>query len=118
LILYKQNKNATKHGGKFQVLGLWRIVSEHQLHVIAPHLSLDLQKRLPCINFKELILSGHEVCAGLLGGIISFYLADDATVDAISAKLRNTCPTLFRSEDAAAAKAKQLLQQAQQVRDT
>lgn len=93
-------------------------MSEHQLHVIAPHLSLDLQKRLPCINFKELILSGHEVCAGLLGGIISFYLADDATVDAISAKLRNTCPTLFRSEDAAAAKAKQLLQQAQQVRDT
>jgi nuclear pore complex protein Nup155 len=99
-------------------LGLWRIVGEYQLNSLVPHLPVNLQKRLPCINFKELILSGHEVCAGLLEGVIAFYLADDATVDAISAKLHNTCPTLFRSEDAAAAKAKQLLQQAQQVRHT
>jgi len=98
-----------------QVLGLWQIVSEHQLHVLAPQLSQDLQKRLPAISFKELLLSGHEVCAGLLGGLVSLYLADDASIDAISSKLRHTCPSLFRSEDAAAAKAKQLLQQAQQV---
>jgi nuclear pore complex protein Nup155 len=99
----------------FQVLGLWQIVSDHQLHVLEPHLPIELRRRLPSITFKELILSGNDVCSGMLSGLVSLYLADDASVDAISDKLRSTCPSLFCSKDSAAAKAKQLLQQAQEV---
>ncbi|CAB3359481.1 Hypothetical predicted protein [Cloeon dipterum] len=100
-----------------EVLGLWRIVCEHQLHVLAPQLSADLQTQLTKTTFKELLMCGQDVCGGLLVGLIGLYLGDNASIDAISAKLRTTCPSLFRSEDAASAKAKQLLQQAQQEED-
>ncbi|XP_059474658.1 nuclear pore complex protein Nup154 [Neocloeon triangulifer] len=111
----KKSLEALKHFvcHALEVLGLWHIVCEHQLHVLAPQLPADLQLALTNTTFKELLLSGQEICGALLGALIGLYLSDNASIDAISAKLRSTCPSLFRSEDAASAKAKQLLQQAQ-----
>lgn len=40
----------------------------------------------------------------LLGSLVSGYLRDNASVDGISQKLRQLCPTLYRQEDATCSK--------------
>ena len=40
-----------------QVLGLWRVVSDHQFHTVAASLSLDDQNMLRGMYFRDLIIS-------------------------------------------------------------
>ncbi|KAF4518377.1 hypothetical protein B566_EDAN007105 [Ephemera danica] len=104
-------------GHALEVLGLWRVLCEHQFHVLAGKLSAEQRSRLCGISFKELILSGTELCLTLITTLVSAYLEDNASVDAVSAKLREVCPSLFRQEDAASAKAREILLRAKDEKD-
>ena len=48
--------------------------------------------------FRDLILSGSDTCIGLINSLIHRYLDDAASTDAISEKLRQVCPSLYRNE--------------------
>ncbi|KAK6639409.1 hypothetical protein RUM43_007682 [Polyplax serrata] len=92
-----------------EVLGLWKILCEHQFHVIADMLDKELQNHLPEVTFRELLLSGYQLCSLLINSLINSYLGDNASVDSISSKLREVCPNLYKNEDAACSKANEML---------
>lgn len=86
------------------------------------------QSQLSVMTFRDLILVGQHLCSALItclinrfvgcvcfsepynfsigmnvddSHLISSYLSDNASVDSVSAKLREICPKLYRNEDAA-----------------
>lgn len=87
-----------------EVLGLWRILCEHQLHELVATFSENHLQMLQNTTFKDLLLFGSDLCSLLIAALINTYLGDNASVDSISSKLRSVCPTLFKSEDAAYSK--------------
>ncbi|KAF5276078.1 hypothetical protein FQA39_LY00874 [Lamprigera yunnana] len=89
-----------------QVLGLWRILCEHQFHILVLALPVAHQQILLNTTFKDLILYGQEICVGFINSLIGSYLSDNALIDTISSKLRDTCPNLYKDEDAACSKVK------------
>ncbi|XP_013406007.1 nuclear pore complex protein Nup155 [Lingula anatina] len=95
-----------------EVLGLWKIVCDHQFHVVAGELTQDQQNQLRSMTFKNFVVHGKEICCALISCLIKRYLGDNATTDAISSKLREVCPSLYSTEDAVASKANELLQSA------
>ncbi|KAG5343295.1 NU155 protein, partial [Acromyrmex heyeri] len=60
-------------------------------------------------TFRDLILIGHEISSLLIVHLIDSYLGDNASVDSVSAKLREICPNLYRTEDAVCSKANEIL---------
>nr|KAG5703924.1 hypothetical protein BaRGS_008183 [Batillaria attramentaria] len=101
-----------------EVLGLWRVLLDHQFHTLSSALSQDQQNQLRSLSFKTLVLSGKDVCAALIACLISRYLDDNATVDAISSRLREVCPSLYSTDDATCSKANELLQMARVTQDS
>lgn len=74
-----------------EVLGLWKVVCDHQLHVLAQQVfSNELKQSLKGMLFRDLILahSGSDTCVALINALIHRYLDDAASTDAISDKLR------------------------------
>ncbi|KAK4882783.1 hypothetical protein RN001_006102 [Aquatica leii] len=100
-------KNFVNHA--CQVLGLWRILCEHQFHFLVLSLPTTHQQILQNTSFKDLILYGQEICISFINSLITSYLSDNALIDTISSKLRETCPDLYKDEDAACSKAYELL---------
>lgn len=92
-----------------EVIGLWKTLCEHQLHVLINQLTPDQRQILDGCNFREIILYRNELCALLIVTIINSYLNDNASVKTISEKLREICPTLYRNEDAVSHKATEIL---------
>ncbi|OWR42917.1 Nuclear pore complex protein Nup155 [Danaus plexippus plexippus] len=92
-----------------EMLSLWKVLCEHQFHVIAASLPSEQQTALQAASFRELLVGGQEVACLLLGSLVAGYLRDNASVDGISQKLRQLCPTLYRQEDATCSKANELL---------
>lgn len=91
------------------MIGLWKILSEHQLHILVVQLAPEHRQILENSSFRELILYRNELCAFLIVTIINSYLNDNASVKSISEKLREVCPTLYRNEDAVSHKATEIL---------
>lgn len=87
-----------------QVIGLWKILTQHQFHILMESLPPNHQQLLQNTTFKDVFLFGHEICCNLINSLINSYLGDNASVDSISAKLRDTCPSLYKAEDAACSK--------------
>ncbi|XP_075969524.1 nuclear pore complex protein Nup154 [Anticarsia gemmatalis] len=92
-----------------EMLSLWKVLCEHQFHVIAASLPPEQQNALKAASFRELLVGGQEVACLLLGSLVAGYLRDNASVDGISQKLRQLCPTLYKQEDATCSKANELL---------
>ncbi|XP_068630123.1 nuclear pore complex protein Nup154 [Battus philenor] len=111
----QSEENASLHALKLfiamaiEMLSLWKVLCEHQFHVIAASLPPDQQSALQAASFRELLVGGQEVACLLLGSLVAGYLRDNASVDGISQKLRQLCPTLYRQEDATCSKANELL---------
>lgn len=82
------------------MIALWKILCEHQFHILLSTLSNEEQTILSSCTFRDLILSRADTCALLIIALINSYLNDNATVGSISAKLRDVCPNLYRHEDA------------------
>ncbi|KAM3963496.1 nuclear pore complex protein Nup154 [Aphomia sociella] len=100
-----------------EMLSLWKVLCEHQFHVIAASLPPEQQSALQAASFRELLVGGQEVACLLLSSLVSGYLRDNASVDGISQKLRQLCPTLYRQEDATCSKANELLMFAKQQKN-
>ena len=45
-----------------------------------------------------------QLCGALINCLILRYLDDNATIDAISSRLRDTCPSLYSTDDATCSK--------------
>ncbi|CAG4909693.1 unnamed protein product [Colias eurytheme] len=101
-----------------EMLSLWKVLCEHQFHVIAASLPPEQQSALQAASFRELLVGGQEVACLLLGSLVAGYLRDNASVDGISQKLRQLCPTLYRQEDATCSKANELLMFAKQQKNS
>ncbi|XP_059616313.1 nuclear pore complex protein Nup154 [Phlebotomus argentipes] len=92
-----------------EVVALWKLLCEHQFHVLINALSREQQNILAACTFRDLILCRPDTCSQLIVGLISFYLNDNASVGSISAKLRDVCPTLYSHEEAVSHKATEIL---------
>uniref|UniRef100_A0A182W7E4 Uncharacterized protein n=1 Tax=Anopheles minimus TaxID=112268 RepID=A0A182W7E4_9DIPT len=92
-----------------EVVGLWKVICEHQCHLLVGKLTKEEQTVLQGCTFRDLILSRLDVCGLLIVTLINSYLADNASVGSISSKLREVCPTLYRQEDAVSHKATEIL---------
>lgn len=57
------------------------------------------------------------MCCALITCLINCYLNDNATVDAISNRLREICPSLYSCEDATCSKANEILKAAKVVQN-
>ncbi|XP_072943957.1 nuclear pore complex protein Nup154 [Epargyreus clarus] len=101
-----------------EMLSLWKVLCEHQFHVIAASLPPEQQSALQAASFRELLVGGQEVACLLLGSLVAGYLRDNASVDGISQKLRQLCPTFYRQEDATCSKANELLIFAKQQKNS
>lgn len=95
-------KNFVNHCS--QIMGLWRILCEHQFHILVDSLPSTHQQMLQNTSFKDLFLYGQEICIDFINSLIRSYLADNALIDSISSKLRDVCPDLYKNEDAACSK--------------
>ncbi|KAJ8305762.1 hypothetical protein KUTeg_016307 [Tegillarca granosa] len=87
-----------------EVLGLLKILVDHQFHIIASLLTKDQQNQLRTMTFKQLVISGKEMCGALITCLIKRYLDDNATIDAVNTKLREICPSLYSCDDATCSK--------------
>ncbi|XP_044758799.1 nuclear pore complex protein Nup155 [Coccinella septempunctata] len=96
-----------------QVLGLWKILCEHQLHDLIASMQENHQKMLENTTFKDLCLQGQEMCSALITSLVNSYLGDNASVDSIAGRLRQVCPSFYKSEDAAFSKAIEMLKASQ-----
>ncbi|XP_060869105.1 nuclear pore complex protein Nup155-like isoform X2 [Metopolophium dirhodum] len=96
-----------------EVLNLWKLLSEHQFYIIANKLNDQEQYILENVTFKELILAHQEMCQTLVQKLLDTYLSESSSVESISTKLRQVCPSIYHSEDAACAKASEMIKLAQ-----
>lgn len=92
-----------------EVVGLWKIMCEHQFNILLSQLPKDLLNILSACTFRDLIMSRIDICAQLIVILINTYLNDSASINSISSKLRDVCPTLYRHEDAVSHKATEIL---------
>ncbi|CAK8693168.1 unnamed protein product [Clavelina lepadiformis] len=92
-----------------EVLGLWRILLHHQLHVLFESLDKVSQTALKSATFEGFILSGQALCSALISALVGKYLDDNSTIDALSSQLREVCPALYSPDDAICSKASELL---------
>jgi len=94
-----------------EALALTQLLAENQLHVLSAGLPADHLAQLKSLTFKALISTpaGRQVATGLIARLVALYLDDNATTDAISAKLRNLCPSLYSADDAVCSKANELI---------
>lgn len=90
-------------------MALWKILCEHQFHLLCSSLPKEQQNILLASTFRELILLRADTCALLIVSLINTYLNDKASVGSISSKLRDVCPSLYRHEDAVSHKATEIL---------
>ncbi|OAD62095.1 hypothetical protein WN48_07748 [Eufriesea mexicana] len=92
-----------------EVLELWKILCENHLNNIVNCLSKDQINQFSTATFRDLILIGHEISSLLIIHLIDSYLGDNASVDAVSQRLREVCPNLYKSEDAVCSKANEII---------
>lgn len=92
-----------------EVIALWKVLCEHQINCVVQALPKEQQCILQTITFRDLILVRSDLCINLIVTLINSYLNDNASVGAISSKLRDICPNLYRREDAVSHKAAELI---------
>lgn len=94
-----------------QLLGLWSVVVEHTVELVLTKLGQDHLNMIKQTPFRDLVVSpsGRDMAVKLVHSLVETYLNDSANTDAISNRLRQLCPSLYRQEDALSSKAHELL---------
>lgn len=100
-----------------EVLNLYKLLYEHQFSTVCTNLSTETQSKLASTNFKELIVSGSELTTNIASALVRRYLDDNITTDAISRRLHELCPSIFRQENALQAKAHEMILQSRSIVD-
>ena len=77
-----------------EVLALWKVLCDHQLHLLGQSLSAEMRMSLQTTLFRDLILSGSDTSIILINFLMHRYLDDVASTDAMSEKLRKVCSPL------------------------
>ncbi|XP_018603651.1 nuclear pore complex protein Nup155 isoform X2 [Scleropages formosus] len=98
-----------------QTLALWKLLCEHQFSLILAELPKEFQEQVKSSSFKDVVIRGRELTGALITALINVYIKDNASVDAISSHLRDTCPLLYSSDDSICSKANELLQSSRQL---
>ncbi|XP_077354036.1 nuclear pore complex protein Nup155 isoform X2 [Festucalex cinctus] len=101
----------------YQTLMLWKLLCDHQFSLIMTELPKDFQEQMKEVSFKDVVIRGKEFSGALITGLISVYIKDNASVDAISNHLRDVCPLIYSTDDSVCSKANELLQSAKQIQN-
>lgn len=59
------------------------------------------------VGFKDVVIRGKELSGALITALINVYIKDNASVDAISNRLREICPLLYSSDDSICSKVRE-----------
>ncbi|XP_037068842.1 nuclear pore complex protein Nup155-like [Pollicipes pollicipes] len=92
-----------------QVLGLLKIITDHQTTAVTEALSKEDQSALRLMTLRDLALSGRAMCTQLVNALIGRYLNDNASTEAVSAELRRLAPAVYREEDELSSRASEML---------
>ncbi|GAB6032748.1 hypothetical protein CHUAL_011616 [Chamberlinius hualienensis] len=99
-----------------EMLGLWRILYDHQFSIFIVTLQQDYQDQLRSMTFKDLFLTGQPLASVLIAHLLNRYFGDNASTGAISGRLREVCPTIYKAEDATFSRANELLIESQKTK--
>lgn len=92
-----------------ETLCLWKILVDHDISIILSSAAKEIQSQLLTMSFRDFVISGKEMANNLVSALINHYLADNATTDAISNRLRVACPSIYKTEHAVSAKTIEIL---------
>lgn len=98
-----------------EVLGLWKLLCDHQFHAIASILPPEKQTQLIGMTFKELIVYGNEMTTMLASALVRRFIEDNSTTDIINRRLQEVCPSIYKNENALHAKAHELVMKAKNI---
>lgn len=97
-------------------LELWRLICEHQFHVVIHTASQGIQGKIRHTAFKDLFSpNGHELSTQLVNCVMATCMLDSTAVETTSEYLRSSCPSLFSADDAICAKANKIVQGASSI---
>uniref|UniRef100_A0A7E4UUJ1 Nucleoporin_N domain-containing protein n=1 Tax=Panagrellus redivivus TaxID=6233 RepID=A0A7E4UUJ1_PANRE len=99
----------------YEILRLWRILDEHQFHVITQLLDDQALTALTSMSLANVVGSAREVSSELVTCIIKYYIGDEATTEIISTRLSEECPMLFTVQDAHLLKASEFITAARRM---
>lgn len=71
--------------------------------------SQEFQDQIKAVSFKDVVVSGRELTGALVTALINVYIKDSASVDTVSAHLRDICPLLYSSDDSICSKVPEIL---------
>jgi len=100
-----------------EVLNLYKLLYEHQFSTVCANLAADPQLKLSVMTFRDLIVLGNDMTTNIASALVRRYLDDNITTDAISRKLHELCPSIFRQENALQAKAHEMILQSRAIMD-
>lgn len=100
-----------------EVLNLYKLLYEHEFSTVCANLPAEPQLRLSGMTFRDLIVVGNEMTTSIASALVRRYLDDNITTDAISRKLHELCPSIFRQENALQAKAHEMILQSRAIID-
>ncbi|XP_069168199.1 nuclear pore complex protein Nup155 [Procambarus clarkii] len=92
-----------------EVLRLMTVLTTHNFTTITSTIQKEVREQLRGMTLRDLVLTGREVCRCLIMALLDRYHGDNASADAISERLREICPGLYRIEDAKLAKANEII---------
>lgn len=93
-----------------EVLSLWKVLCDHQFRTVASALAPEYREQLRGrATLRDLLVADRGLTSALAGSLVQSYLEDSATTEAVSRRLREVCPSLYRAEDALFVRAHELL---------
>ncbi|CAG2118146.1 unnamed protein product, partial [Medioppia subpectinata] len=98
-----------------EVLGLWKLLCDHQFHAITAVLPIEKQNQLIGMTFKELVVYGSEMTTLLASALVRRFIEDNSTTDIINRRLQEVCPSIYKNENALHAKAHELVTKAKSI---
>jgi len=100
-----------------EILGLWKLVYEHQFDIIISNLSNENLLQLKMLTFRDLITVGKDICSSLASNLVQKYIDNQRETDTITRRLHEACPSIFKQENALHAKAHEMLMKVKKTED-
>ncbi|XP_024539269.1 nuclear pore complex protein NUP155-like [Selaginella moellendorffii] len=104
-----------------EALFLLQLLSQHHLTRLVQSLESEVCRQLAQLSFHQLVCSqeGEYVATRLIGALMEYYVSPEGkgTVDDISTKLRDGCPSYYNEADDKFYQAVQCLEKAANARD-
>ncbi|KAG6548318.1 hypothetical protein Mapa_010184 [Marchantia paleacea] len=105
-----------------EALRLLQLLQHHHVARLAQTLDAQIRRQLSQLTFHQLVCSaeGEQVATRLVAALMEYYVAPDGrgTVDDISIKLREGCPSYYNESDYMFYQAVECLERAASVQDT